>query len=61
MLRIRAELFYTSFPIDFPEAAALSFDLADLWFPHNIIADKSDFLVVSSIGDRWYWGPFWIM
>ena len=33
--------------------------MAGLWFPWRIIADRSEFLVASSIGDRCYWEPLW--
>ena len=61
MVRGRAQPCSTSFPISFSKAATLRFFLADLWFLCSIIVDRPYFLVASSIGDRWYWGPLWII
>ena len=52
---------YTSLSIDLYISDALRADHADLWSPLRSISSKSDFLVASSIGDRWEHNPFLIM
>ena len=52
---------YNSLSIDFYSAAALGSDFSYLWFALKRIASRSDLIVASSIGDRPYRDPFWIM
>ena len=54
MVRVRAQPCSTSFPVNFSKATVLRLVLADLWFPHIIMADRLYFMVSSYIGDRWY-------
>ena len=43
---------------DFSILSTLRVDFAYLLFLLNIISSRSDLLVASSIGIRWYWDPF---
>ena len=61
MVRVRSQPCSTSFPVYFSKAVVLMFALAGFWFQCRIIAVRSEFLVASYIGDRWYWGPFWVV
>ena len=61
MVRGTDQLCFTSFPIAFSKAVASRLVLADLWFPRKVIADRSDLLVSSFIGEMWYWEPFRFM
>ena len=61
MARVISQPYSASLPIDLYKYYALMFDLADLIFPIRIIKSRSYFLVASSIGNRWYLEPFWIM